>query len=424
MKLSLILKNRRLCLLSFLAFAPVFREIVLQRRRDPSAFATVDATNLIQVCLVFVAGIIILIDTGHKNKLFLKSSLGSFIVYWLFCALSAAWSTQPLLSLYRSFELIIFMLLMAHIIYSLSDGLSALKYLFWFAGLTVLLALIKSYINYGFYFSGYHTNSYSVPAAMGFVGLFAACRTGLFSFRQLWIYFLFGCYAAGLLLGSSAGSLVSAFLGLIAVSFFRKKGKMSPLQSLCVLFLLFGLFHLYLPELRNFLFPGKSDQAIYTLTGRTGVWEYYIAGFQEKPILGWGFPSGELEPMRFGFGGFTGSAHNGYMSIAINTGMIGIILFAFALVRIVRQIFNKIGRDAGQSVVLFSVLITVASNNMTYTVFGSDFSFPVMTVLGFIAYAALYLPREAIERRNRRVFFNTKPSHPIQRKAYYRPTLK
>ena len=75
-----------------------------------------------------------------------------------------------------------------------------------------------------------------------------------------------------------------------------------------------------------------------TFTGRTDVWDFAIQEFQKRPIFGYGYHSfwkiGDLSPAHnapYGFVQVAGHGHNGYIDLALETGLVGLMLFLLLL---------------------------------------------------------------------------------------------
>lgn len=88
-------------------------------------------------------------------------------------------------------------------------------------------------------------------------------------------------------------------------------------------------------------FQRESESNVFDLTGRTGIWDISVNVFQQKPITGFGFQVGgailskvnldisdwylsESVSARF-------TLHNGYLSIGIGNGVIGLLLWCVIL---------------------------------------------------------------------------------------------
>jgi len=136
-------------------------------------------------------------------------------------------------------------------------------------------------------------------------------------------------------LTGSRSTLAAGFMG-IGLWFVLHNGlKRSYVVLLVVIFMLVSIV------LLNPSFSQRTEGADITdLTGRTEFWNRALYLFMERPILGYGFDvDGKIwSDPRFRIPGVTlwsGSAktslHNGYLSVAIGLGVIGLILWAMIL---------------------------------------------------------------------------------------------
>lgn len=116
-----------------------------------------------------------------------------------------------------------------------------------------------------------------------------------------------------------------------------------------------------------------------TLNGRTPLWEILWRRFEERPILGFGYeafwkqyPQGIVPPGWVE--GFATHAHNGYIDVVLALGLIGLILYIFALGLSWRNAL-KLARQKRQIIFIWPLLILayLSFANLTYSV---AFSFP------------------------------------------------
>ncbi len=144
-----------------------------------------------------------------------------------------------------------------------------------------------------------------------------------------------------ILLSTSKTSLVIFLLLILLVSFyknFRWQGKISVI-FVDLGILLFGCLSLvifsYWTELLN------SLQRDPTLTGRVPVWSFVISKLMERPLFGYGREAFWAPNSSFAIaagqtvtsgGWVTPHAHNGFLDIALDVGLIGLLLFLITFV--------------------------------------------------------------------------------------------
>lgn len=333
-------------------FAFIARQKIFARGRID--FDTIDTYAAIDVLVVSFLMLILLFN--RKTTRFLsvvyKSSLFWLFAYYFVCALSIMWSLRPAYSLYRSIECLVFITsLGVALLYCPGFEKAERKVLF--------LSLLSVFVQMGAHMRGggalslgvLHTNAYSASAAMIFVycvGEYLALAKKKLSInskrrKRLFIYGVFSL--AFLALGTSSGSNVAALFGIVVILFAQRKMGLMTFIFFAVLLLFFlggGL-----DPLMEVLFPGKTEQGIATLGGRTKTWTYYAARIAESPL--WGHGLG-VSPTKGG-GVWMAYSHNFILSILIGTGFLGLTIFIFfpfkLAVELIRSSKRKIEGAAG-----------------------------------------------------------------------------
>jgi O-antigen ligase len=124
---------------------------------------------------------------------------------------------------------------------------------------------------------------------------------------------------------------------------------------------------------------GQVMAAIFpdpTLTNRTFLWEYAMSKVAERPMLGWGFQSfwglGFDSPAARApvvFARVVNQAHNGYVDLLINLGIIGTAIFAWVTVTFLSGI-RKVGRYSSRlRFLLWALFLIMVLNNITESQF-------------------------------------------------------
>jgi O-antigen ligase len=279
------------------------------------------------------------------------------------------------------------------------DSIEALFSKTFLVGLIYLIAVIPQ--NYKEF------KIFCVVSAAGsaFLGMYIA----LFGMGQM-----VGEYGTRLAVGTNENVLSHALAVGLLLSFFALKGSSKKLKYLILLLDMFsiyailltgsrgtwlalifsiGLFPLFAPNIpfkkrMNYVLAGilvVSTVVLgltYDLFGQWGhlvmnrlmehdtvsaaaggrmsyIWPFYLARFFEKPLLGWGLGPSEYLGL---------SAHNDYLFIMVETGLVGILLYltfcAFALKDILA---NKDSTIRLQALILFSFLLIGGLTHNTVT---------------------------------------------------------
>lgn len=337
-------------------FAFIARQKIFVRGRLD--FDTVDTYAAVDVSVVFFLALVLLFSRKISQFLSIafKSSLFWLLAYYMVCALSAVWSLRPLYSLYRSVECVIFISsLFVALSYCTSFEKAERKVLF--------LSLLSVFVQMGIHMKSgpifslgtWHTNAYSASAAV----LFAYCageylalgkkkllETGERLRRKM--LFRYGLLSFLLLaLGTSSASNVAALFGIIVILFAQRRiGLVMFIMYASILFFFLGGG---MEPLKDVLFPGKTDQGIETLGGRTIAWTYYAERIANSPIWGYGLgvvPSGKGAVFEAYSKGGVGAAysHNFVLSILIGTGFLGLFVFIFFPLKLARELKRSLRR--------------------------------------------------------------------------------
>ena len=132
-------------------------------------------------------------------------------------------------------------------------------------------------------------------------------------------------------LSGSRTSLVASFIGFAAWQVVLKKKLTFVLIAAVVLFGGYFLVQSQLPS-----FAREESSSITHLTGRTQFWLGSLELAVEKPILGYGYavegkiwedPRFQSDKSQLWMGSAKSSIHNGYLSVAIGLGFVGLIIW-------------------------------------------------------------------------------------------------
>jgi O-Antigen ligase len=103
-------------------------------------------------------------------------------------------------------------------------------------------------------------------------------------------------------------------------------------------------------------FMGKDS----TLTGRTDIWGYVIPYIYQRPWLGWGYAAfwSTLNPAAWEIANalrwYSPEAHNGLLEILLSGGLVGVVWFAYLLVRTVRLSLRCMRYDSAMAITCLS----------------------------------------------------------------------
>ncbi|MCZ7616680.1 MAG: O-antigen ligase family protein [Ignavibacteriaceae bacterium] len=137
--------------------------------------------------------------------------------------------------------------------------------------------------------------------------------------------------------------VIIVFMGIVfqIESIFNNLGIGRSILGLVFLFILTfsGIFVIFSSEIFG-LIPGYFGKDT-TLSGRVDIWNFVWNDIEKRFLLGYGFAtywimgSSRLEIFASYFEGFmVNEAHNGYLEIVLQLGLIGFVFFCFLLLHI------------------------------------------------------------------------------------------
>jgi len=172
-----------------------------------------------------------------------------------------------------------------------------------------------------------------------------------------WLSFLITVTA--IFLTFSRGGLIALLSGIFVLFLYNYK---KLLKAILIMFIIFLILFIIVPQENSaiwFAHKFLNPDAF----GRIIIWKTCLSGFISRPITGWG--AGSLKeayhlfsvPVEWEIGRFskyTRFAHNEYIDIATETGIIGLALFLWFVILTVRTIKDKISLSVVISILIHS----------------------------------------------------------------------
>jgi len=174
-------------------------------------------------------------------------------------------------------------------------------------------------------------------------------------------------------MANSSTSTVCMMIGsliiiLLNTSFGKRKIHHLGTGTLVILF--FIIMILTIPDLFKSITNVLGRDA--TLTGRTDIWKALLAQ-PINPLLGSGYQSFWQTPAAVKIGEkfyfIVNQAHNGYLEVYIQTGIISLLLLICAVVLAVKNLKKGLLEESDYALLLFSFLITILIRNWTEATF-------------------------------------------------------
>lgn len=364
-------------LYTLLLLVPVIRKTFFNRQRDLGDFAAVDGNNIISI---IVTTIIIIIILQHfntiKNRIY--PNVSTFTLYYFFALFSFLWAGFDKLPFigYKAVEVLASFYFIGLILYKINDRVKILKYIILLSVLFTLFEMISTKFT--------HTNGYTYTAMIGILLSLGSVKYNILRFKDVWLFITI-C-VVGIIFGTSSASNVSLIVGLLFLYGSGKRG-VNILKLLIAVVALYLVYVIFEKEIFSLIFPGKNQDELQTMTGRTKMWEMFWNGWLKSPILGYGFSIGEKNSSIFGWNedlGGVGSAHNMFLSVLINTGLVGMIIWIKFLYTLFVKTLKRAFYGNKYASLLFPVFVGILINANSFPAIGSDWSY-----IGDICYALI-----------------------------------
>ncbi len=380
-------------------FVFIARQTLLVRQRSALDYAAVDGFAAVDIASVFLAASVLFLS-GSLFRTW--PSIRKTHVFWLFayyvlCALSFIWSVDPVFSLYRSIEYIVFLFAAFAAFTEYKSFLRAERAFLTVTMMTILLQMSMVLRFHGLSLSmlAWHTNTYTCCSAVMFcycLGEYLAITKADRSedrkrVRRLQTFGVISLMT--LAAGTSAASNVAAAAGCLMIFLFLRRislfvaGFIAALLAL-TLSLLFGGGE---DLVRAILFPGKSQYALDTASGRTQIWDFYWRKFLENPIIGSGFQVVSSGRDR----SFQVQSHNTLFSVLTGTGLIGFALFTFFSLRVWWSAFVEVLRKRRGTVGFVGALTVSFVNSLGMPLMADRWETSSIVFVALIALFVLYI---------------------------------
>ena len=324
---------------------------------------------MIKRVLIFVKSDKTGMNLGCKALMFLKafkpicSGINRPIYYFLLaCVFSALWSVSPAISAFSFFaktlEVYLIFFVIVEVFTDKKQVFIALGVLTFTAFSTVIDSFIQHYITFRDIFNGQEafnndraTAAFKTANSLGaylvvaipVVLSMAFQRSKKFLFRLLLMIIVF-CMCWSLLITYSRGAWVAASVAVLFFVLFSviKNKKLVSVGLLFVIAILVISLFVGLRMKKNF--GSKELNRANTVAWRVGVWKESIEMIKNKPFLGYGINTfaNEFQKFRKIPSANPTYAHNCYIQIAAETGLLGLICFLWIIISIFKKITHSI----------------------------------------------------------------------------------
>ncbi|MDY3268266.1 MAG: O-antigen ligase family protein [Phocaeicola sp.] len=378
-----ILRGQKLYL--FLILMTILRKTIFNRTRDMNDFAAVDANNSIAIVATLIMLVIVL--TKYKNILNEIRMSFSFLLYYLFAALSVTWAGFQFIAVagYKVIEVIVSFLMIMIIMKNLKTTINNLFFILITCSSCNIIYFIQSLKN-----GIFHDNAFPI---LGLVELFLVMgmmRYKIVKWKYVQHHAIIGFLT--LALSTSTASWISFIFG--AFVFFSSGYKGINIPRIIGAILLFSIIYLAFGDfVKEVVYAGKSEEQFQNASGREALWTAYIKGWLESPIIGHGFIVGEKGAVAAKYMAFaTNTAHNMIISVLVNTGLIGLGLWIFFMWKQCKICLKYSYRKNKYALTCFPVIVAMLVNANSFPIIGSEWSPTSVPIYALIIFVFVYIP--------------------------------
>ncbi|WP_299361311.1 O-antigen ligase family protein [Winogradskyella sp.] len=342
--------------------------LIITRKRSMSQAAEVDVSASIQIiyvllCLFF--GFIFFVNKGKRAfKAFILKGPSLFLFLFIILGfISALWSSNPSLSVFRAIENLSFLVIIHAIVFILISKYGPEDILRW----AIFYAVWNLVVDILFNVKMVGLDFLALPftASRLFFPLFFFLFLFLTKNKILKILML-----SFAILGVSNKIYFGISAGLIALLFsdFKYKFYFGFIAFIVLLsYMYLGLEDLLL----NTVYYGRDSIGLEDSSGRNQIWSYLYKEGLKKPFLGHGFVAGEVDLLASSAWEGAINSHNSFMSAFVNNGILGFMLILIYFLYTIKNSFSKVFPRKKWLPAIMSTTIMVFVINMAAPGIGS-----------------------------------------------------
>lgn len=373
----------------------ILRKTLFNRARDMDAYSSVDASASVAILMTAILGALLFTKMGKIKREINDSS--PFLYYYYFAAVSVLWAGLQSLAVagYKAVEVIVSFLAIIFIMHNLKtikERFSFILVSLTFCNVIYLIMFLRSGLG--------HDNAFPLLAITEMLLLLGSVRYNIFKYKQLKHHFIVS--ALTIVLGTSTASWMSLIIGLFFFFSTSRKG-MNLGLALVVAVLFYGAYQLWGDIIYSIVFGHKSQEMIESGSGRRELWEAYIEGWKDSPLVGYGFIVGEKGAIASRYIAFaTNTAHNMMISVLINTGLIGLFIWLYFLWKQCWICWKYSLRKNPYALTCFPAIIAMFVNANSFPVIGSEWSPVSPPIYALIIFIFVYIKQDTIINSIRR----------------------
>lgn len=345
-----------------LCFAWIIRQTLLVRGRLD--FSTVDTLAGVQILIVFAILLILLVGEPQVMKVLAalrRRPAFALLAYYIFAAVSAAWSPRMGYSLYMAGEALVLGVLVLTLTSTVPSMDRGEKVFLLVVATIMMMIYVPKAMARGTILI--HSNRYTVCAMMLFCYAFAEYHNAKGT-RRRWLSAFGGAGFLGLIFGTSTGSNIAAVIGILMVGLIRADlRRRVALVALCLIVVTI-LAGLSIQDVGDVLAPGKGWEGVARGQNRMSIWKEIPSVVRERPYLGFGFGVG-TKVSGFLASGYVASAHNSILEVLISTGIIGLCIYLIGIVHLLSATYREARRLNPGSAGIFAATVGAIVNSLS-----------------------------------------------------------
>ena len=347
-----------------------------------NAYDQVDTSAGLAIIFTFLM-ILVLFVKWNKAKRVLKPNI-YFIAYYLFAVISVAWAdwTQIPVAGYKAVEVLTsfcFIMLIMSKMKTIRQAFDFILVLCLFLNLIFLLG------NPG------HDNAFPLVGIVEFMLALGAIRYEISTRKKMIHHLIVGLLT--IIISTSTASWLSLIIGLFVFFSTSTKGiKLTYVISAFIFF--YGIFLFFGDYITSIIAAGHSEAELQSGTGRQQLWEAYIEGWKESPWVGHGFIVGEKGAVASQYVAFaTNTAHNMMISVLVNTGIIGMMIWLRFLWKQCSACYKLSLKKNVFALTMFPALLAMFVNANSFPIIGSEWSPVSPPIYAMIVFVFTFMPK-------------------------------
>lgn len=365
-----------------LLFHPILI-FTVKRRRELDDYAAVDTSALLQIVFALIVFALVLhtfFTKGVQKFSFVKLNPNRFLLlYGVVCFLSLFWTPNVNITLYRAFEMLVYLLLISWTVYNLFmrlDTQNMVEWLVFWAVWAIVWSVATNIKVAGLNFlqNPFDAARLDYPMVIFFALLISKRKV----FKVLILALAFFSFSNKIYLGFA--------LGLAGFLFGNAKYKGLIFMGMIVLLGVLSFID-FEELLKQTVFIGRREVSLEDSSGRYYVWQVSWKAFLESPWIGHGFVAGENTVLFSKFEGAINS-HNFLFSGVLGTGILGTLFLLGYFWTVFKMGLKSIWpkdkwKPAIMGTLIMSLVVSFTSPGIGSRVFGSWIG--VVLVLTLIA---------------------------------------